>query len=111
MFRALVLTTLLFGCKGPSGATVSSAVAHELVAKGAALVDVRTTEEFAASHLPAAINLPIDELETQLAALGPDKGRDIVVYCQSGGRSARAKALLLSQGFSQVHDLGGIKNW
>ena len=40
-----------------------------------------------------------------------DKEHEIVVYCQSGGRSAMAKRLLESNGFTKVHDLGGIGRW
>ena len=40
-----------------------------------------------------------------------DKTDEIVVYCQSGNRSAMAKRLLESNGFTNVHDLGGIGQW
>jgi len=40
-----------------------------------------------------------------------NKVEQIVVYCQSGGRSAMAKRLLESNGFTNVHDLGGISQW
>jgi len=40
-----------------------------------------------------------------------DKSGEIVVYCQSGSRSAMAKRLLESNGFANVHDLGGIRQW
>ncbi len=44
---------------------------RNLVANGATLVDVRTTEEFAAGHLRGAVNLPVAELRDRLAELGP----------------------------------------
>ena len=45
-----------------------------------ALLDVRPHEEFKAGHLPDAINIPLDELETMLDALPRD--REIIAYCR-----------------------------
>jgi len=84
--------------------------ARAAVAAGARLVDVRTPEEFAAGHLPNAINVPVSELEGRLAELGPKEGA-LVVYCRSGARSSRAKRLLESAGFQSVLDLGAMGNW
>jgi phage shock protein E len=84
--------------------------ARAAVAAGARLVDVRTPEEFAAGHLPNAVNVPVTELEGRLAELGP-KEASLVVYCRSGARSARAKRLLESAGFRTVVDLGAMGNW
>ena len=91
---------------------VSSEVAHTLVEKqGALLLDVRTPEEFAEQHLAGALNVPVQELEARLASLPAKKDQDIVVYCRSGARSARAAAMLTAAGFTRVHDLGGMSHW
>lgn len=103
---ALAAAYLFFGKKGD----VSSAEAKGLVGKGARLVDVRTTGEFAAGHLPGALNLPVQDLEGHLAELGA-KDQPIVLYCRSGQRSARAARMLKGAGFTQVHDLGAMSNW
>ena len=96
----------------PSGDTPSaSARAHELVADGARLLDVRTPEEFAGGHVDGAVNLPVQDLAAKLATLADKKDKDIVVYCRSGRRSASAKQTLVGAGFKKVHDLGGIGNW
>lgn len=92
------------------GARISGQEARELVESGALLVDVRSPEEFADGHIDGAINIPIQQLSGRLGELGDDDGQ-IVVYCQSGGRSAMAKRLLESNGFENVHDLGGIGRW
>ena len=55
--------------------------ARRLVESGARLVDVRTPGEFAAGHLPGAINIPVQDLERRLHELGP-KQAPIVVYCR-----------------------------
>ena len=83
--------------------------ARELVANGAVLLDVRTESEFAARHIPGALNIPVQELGTRIRELGP-KTRPVVVHCQSGIRSASAAQLLQRAGYD-VLDIGGIGNW
>jgi len=93
-----------------TGGTISSAEARKLIAAGARLVDVRTPEEFADTHIEGAINLPLGDLSRRLAELTP-KEQPIVVYCRSGNRSGRAKRALEQAGFTAVHDLGAMGNW
>lgn len=82
--------------------------AHERVASGATLLDVRTREEFASGHLPGAINIPVQELGGRASEL--PRGSDVVVYCRSGGRSATACAILGASGI-EVLDLGPMSAW
>lgn len=82
--------------------------ARALVEAGAFLLDVRTPEEFAEGHVEGATNIPVDALAERLADVPKD--HDVVVYCRSGGRSARAASLLREAGY-QVHDLGGMDAW
>lgn len=82
---------------------------RELVANGALLLDVRTSEEFRAHHLDGAVNIPVQELGARLHELGA-KDRPIVVYCRSGARSASAAQLMKGAGY-EVLDIGGIGNW
>ena len=89
---------------------VSGSEARQLVAAGAVLVDVRSEGEFSGGHIEGAVNIPIQELSGRIGELG-DKSGTVVVYCQSGGRSAMAKRLLETKGFTSVHDLGGIGRW
>jgi rhodanese-related sulfurtransferase len=89
---------------------ISGTEARALVAAGAILVDVRSPGEFSGGHIEDAINIPIGELSGRLADLGDETG-EIVVYCQSGARSAMAKRLLERKGFEKVHDLGSMGRW
>lgn len=89
---------------------VSGEEARRLVEGGALLLDVRTQEEFAAGHLPNALNIPVQELDRRLADVGP-KGRGIVLYCRSGNRSGEAARMLKEAGYSAVHDLGAMSSW
>jgi len=52
------------------------------------VVDVRDAKEFAEGHVPGAINIPVETFAAGSGVL--DKGRQIVVYCNSGGRSYNA---------------------
>ena len=76
------------------------------------LIDVRTPEEFSEGHIENAKNINImgDDFDAQVAAL--DKTKPVMVYCKSGGRSAKASARLKELGFTTITDLeGGITNW
>jgi rhodanese-related sulfurtransferase len=52
------------------------------------VVDVRDAKEFAEGHVPGAINIPVETFAAGSGVL--DKGKQIVVYCNSGGRSYNA---------------------
>lgn len=82
------------------------------LADGAQLLDVRTKKEWDEGHLEGAKLITVTEdgfLEKAKATLDPEK--DVVVYCRSGSRSAKAAEQLRAAGFT-VHDLaGGIMAW
>jgi phage shock protein E len=82
---------------------------RELVARGALLLDVRTSAEYREGHVPNALNVPVQELPQRLGEVGPTT-RPVVVYCRSGGRSAMACQLLRSAGY-EVKDLGPMSAW
>ncbi|HTR54101.1 MAG TPA: rhodanese-like domain-containing protein [Kofleriaceae bacterium] len=89
------------------------AKARQLIAAGNAVVlDVRTAEEFGDGHLPAATNLPVDDLPQHLGDVdklaGGDKAKPIVVYCQAGSRAAKAKRTLEAAGYTNVTNGGGL---
>lgn len=76
------------------------------------IVDVRTPEEFEEGHITNAVNMNVtgDDFEKQIESL--DKEKPVMVYCKSGGRSARAASILKDKGFKNVYDLdGGIIGW
>ena len=73
------------------------------------LLDVRTTEEFAAGHIPSAVNIPVDELRSRLAELPQD--REIVAYCQVGQRGYLATRMLRQKGLNVINLSGGYKTY
>ncbi|MFV0589850.1 MAG: FAD-dependent oxidoreductase [Draconibacterium sp.] len=72
------------------------------------VVDVRTPGEFRSGAFPDAINIPLDDLMSGKGDLGENTDREIVVYCATGARSAYAQQVLMSRGFSNVTNGGGI---
>ncbi|MEI6274452.1 MAG: FAD-dependent oxidoreductase [Prolixibacteraceae bacterium] len=72
------------------------------------VVDVRTPEEFRGGAYPDAINIPLDDLMQRYEELGNNAGREIVVYCASGARSAYAQRFLMQTGYTNVSNGGGI---
>lgn len=80
----------------------------EVINNGALLVDVRTSEEFSAGHVPGSINIPLVTVQDNIDQF-KDKG-DVVVFCQSGGRSARALNILIANGVTNVYNGGGWEN-
>ena len=73
------------------------------------VVDVRTPEEFAAGHIPEAVNIPVDELRSRLDELPQD--REIVAYCQVGYRGYLATRILRQRGFDAVNVGGGYTTY
>lgn len=88
--------------------------ARELAAQGAPVLDVRTQEEWDAGHLDKAKLIPVADFQGRLAEIdalvGGDKSKPIVVVCRSGGRAEKAKAMLLSAGYSNVVNGGRWEN-
>jgi len=74
------------------------------------ILDVREPFEHAESRIPDSVLIPLGELPRRLGELDPSL--EMVVHCKSGGRSARAIALLREKGFTRASNLsGGITSW
>lgn len=73
------------------------------------IVDVRPPAEYAAGHIPTAINIPggitADIKEP------PSKDKYLVLYCHGGMKSPAAGEKMRADGYSQVLVWGGIMNW
>ena len=79
---------------------------------GAVVLDVRTAEEYAESHLAQARNVDYkrDDFRRQVGKL--DKFKPYFVYCKAGVRSGKAADIMKELGFRQVYTLeGGIDEW
>ena len=78
----------------------------ELVKKGAIVLDVRSSGEYSGGHVKGSINIPVDQLSKNLSKL-KDKNKPIITVCASGMRSASAKSILKSNGYTEVYNGGG----
>jgi molybdopterin/thiamine biosynthesis adenylyltransferase/rhodanese-related sulfurtransferase len=87
--------------------------ARELLDEGVVLVDVREAEEYASGHLPGAKHVPRSYLETRIEGVVPDRSAQVILYCQSGNRSAfGARTLVEELGYEHVRSMkGGITLW
>ena len=82
---------------------------HQLDAReGRPLIDVREPEEFAAGHVPGAVNLPMSTIGDHLDDL-PAEAFDVI--CKSGGRSARVTEALSARGYDATNVEGGTDGW
>ena len=77
-----------------------------LVKQGATVVDVRSKGEYASGHIKNSINIPVDQLATNLARL-KDKNKPIITCCASGMRSSSALTILKNAGYTHVYNGGG----
>ena len=75
------------------------------------LIDVREADEYASEHIENALLIPYGALEERAETELPDKEQTILVYCRSGRRSAIAAQTLISLGYTDVKDFGGIIDW
>ncbi len=76
------------------------------------LLDVRTPEEYAAGHIPGAIQLTNETFTKQDAEkLLRNKGQTIYVYCRSGRRSKQSSQKLIDFGYMDVIEIGGILSY
>ena len=87
--------------------TTSSNALKEVLAD-AYLVDVRSREEFSAGSVKGAVNIPLDQIQQNVAKFKGKK--NIVVFCRSGMRSSQAKSILERMGVANVTNGGTLHN-
>ena len=84
---------------------------REKTKNGALLVDVRSVQEYNEGHLDGAIQLADFEIGQKYKTVLPNKEKEIVLYCQNGGRSKHAYKKLKNLGYKNVFSLyGGLDN-
>jgi phage shock protein E len=77
----------------------------ELVKQGAVILDVRTKGEYSGGNIKGSINISVDQLKSNLHRI-PDKHRPVITCCASGMRSASARSILKSNGYTDVYNGG-----
>ena len=116
----ILLFALIFtGCAGISNnqtktyrsITMDEAVTMMAQENGYIILDVRRPDEFAAGHIPNAINVPNESIGTDEIPELPNKYQLIMVYCRSGRRSKEASEKLVKLGYTNIVEFGGILDW
>lgn len=100
------MTTRLISSSFVDAQTLKQALDQQTVT----LIDVREPVEFAGEHIPGATLLPLSQFDPR--KIPPTGDTQLVLYCQSGRRSATATQKLLQAGFESVIQLqGGLPTW
>ena len=113
MLAILLLTACAPAASAPVYENITAAEAKELMdtQPGYIILDVRTAEEYAEGHIPGAILLPYDEINQKAAGVLTDRNQLILVYCRSGRRSKIAAEALVTLGYTNIREFGGIIDW
>ena len=115
----LLSSLLLTGCTGAGNSinntyrqiSMDEAVTMMAEETGYIILDVRRADEFAAGHIPGAINVANESIGTEEIPELPDKDQLIMVYCRSGRRSKEAAEKLVTLGYTNIVEFGGILDW
>ena len=94
-----------------SGAALSAIEDDNRAKENYLVIDVRSSEEYAAGHLKHAINIPLEELEGRLDEINAYKDKNVVLYCNTGNRSGKALDLLKQKGFNVLMNAPGVKQY
>lgn len=94
-----------------AGATLGHLAATRMINdQDAVILDVRSSDEFAAGHLPQARNIPLPDVEKRAGEI--PAGKPVILCCQTSARAGKAAAALRSQGRENVYVLdGGLQGW
>jgi len=104
---------LLLACSAPEPGSIRSVSQQEITenlesGQGPLLLDVRTKREFVSGHLPGAQHVPVGELSERVDEIREaSQDREVVVYCERGGRALKAGRVLLEAGFPKIGHLQG----
>ena len=116
----ILLSALMFtGCAATSNTqantyrqiSMDEAVTMMAQETGYIILDVRRPDEFAAGHIPNAINVANETIGTDEIPELPNKDQLIMVYCRSGRRSKAAAARLSKAGYEVIELNSGILSW
>jgi molybdopterin/thiamine biosynthesis adenylyltransferase len=92
---------------------VDPSAVREQLGNGAVVLDVREAEEWSTGHVPGAKHVPKSFLESRIEGAAPDRDQHVILYCQSGNRSAwAARTMIDDLGYTNVESMtGGITLW
>ncbi|KRA38981.1 MULTISPECIES: rhodanese-like domain-containing protein [unclassified Nocardioides] len=79
--------------------------------EGLVVLDVREDDEWAAGHIDGAVHIPLGDLPGRLGEFVELEPEQALIVCKGGGRSARAVAYLVQQGYDAVNLVDGMIGW
>ena len=75
------------------------------------VIDVREDYEYKAGHVPYAINISVQEIESRISEISDWKEKNVIVICRSGRRSRTAAEILVKNGFKKIFDADGVSKY
>ncbi|MBO5115686.1 MAG: rhodanese-like domain-containing protein [Peptococcaceae bacterium] len=116
----LCVLMLCTGCAGNNGQSEESLYSSITMEDAAVLLesendylilDVRTEQEYFSGHIPGAMCIPNEDIDETVVEILTDKEQVIFVYCRSGNRSKQAAEKLANLGYTNIVEIGGVKDW
>jgi rhodanese-related sulfurtransferase len=106
----LVLAGMCSAMAAEAPLSAGQLVERQQAGQAPLLLDVRHADEYSDGHIAGALNIPVEQLASRAGVLGVPRDSEIVVYCVSGRRAAKAQETLESLGYSHVRVLEGSLN-
>ncbi len=111
-----ILLFAMIGCNKPvEGQSLDSPKEFQAFIENnpdAQIIDVRTPDEYANGSIEGSVLINFYDSDFKERVQKLDKSKPVMVYCAAGGRSGKASKILVSEGFTNVHDLkGGMGAW
>jgi len=79
--------------------------------KDGIVIDVRDDKDYSSGHIANAINIYVDEIKGKLSDIDGYKDKTVILYCNSGKKSAEAADILVENGFTKVYNAQGVKDF
>lgn len=117
LYISLIMVLTIASCKNDKVASIESVTPAEMQSllsmDSVQLVDVRSPEErLQEGYIKNSQNIDYNSPTFAADIKNLDKSKPVVLYCHSGGRSAKCAEKLKAAGFIKVYDLqGGISEW
>ncbi|MDO5707953.1 MAG: rhodanese-like domain-containing protein [Andreesenia angusta] len=93
------------------GRELDSIIRDESKLKDVLIIDVRPEEQFANGHIEHSINIPTSKILDRIEELEEYREKHIILYCNTGRNSAKAYNILKEEGFNNISDAEGVKQY
>lgn len=111
-FAVILMLMVLSSCGNSEYKKISAKEAYNMMTNSDIIIlDVREQYEYDDGHIRNAVLLPLGDIESSSPDILTDKNQTILIYCRSGRRSKDAALKLISLGYKNVYDFGGILDW